>query len=275
LTPPAARRLRIGVGREQRRGVTGTPQVGRLVALGASNLTRGFGVVVATARATWGRDVEILAALGHGRSYGSRSRLLARSLPGILESGLWRELESRPPVATRGLVTDVGNDLLYGFSVEQTLAWVREAVSRLKRYTDDVVLTDLPLTSIRRLSAARYLFFRTLLVPSCRLSLSDVLSRSESLDGGLGELAATDAIRMSRLRPSWYGFDPIHIRAAQRETAWREILGIETAGQYRCSLLEMLRLSLMPPERRRLCGLEQHTPQSGVTLPLGGRVWLY
>ncbi len=70
------------------------PAIGRVVALGASNLTRGLQTVVATATATWGPDVEVLAALGHGRSYGAPSRLLIRTLPGILESGLWKDLES-------------------------------------------------------------------------------------------------------------------------------------------------------------------------------------
>jgi hypothetical protein len=31
----------------------------------------------------------------------------------------------------------------------------------------------------------------------------------------------------------------------------------------------------MPPEHRWLLGVEQFTPQSGVALPSGGRVWLY
>src|SRR5438552_11262132 len=107
--------------------------VGRLAALGASNLTRGFQAVVSAARAAWGGEVEILAALGHGRSYGVRSRVAFRALPGILESGLWPELESRPRAVTRALVTDVGNDIPYGFLADQILAWVEEALDRLGR----------------------------------------------------------------------------------------------------------------------------------------------
>jgi hypothetical protein len=60
-------------------------------------------------------------------------------------------------VATRGLVTDVGNDILYGFSAERTLEWVEEAVRRLNRVTRDVIVTDLPLDRIRRLSNAKFL----------------------------------------------------------------------------------------------------------------------
>ena len=77
---------------------------------------------------------------------------MIRTLPGILESGLWRQLESFAAAPTRALVTDVGNDILYGFSAEQTLAWVAEAVERLQKFTKDIVLTDLPLqhpTSVR------------------------------------------------------------------------------------------------------------------------------
>ena len=82
----------------------------RVVALGASNLTRGFPILVSAARASAGPDVEVFAALGLGRSYGMESRVLARTLPGILDSGLWAALAGLPPLPTRAVVTDVGND---------------------------------------------------------------------------------------------------------------------------------------------------------------------
>src|SRR5437667_1733564 len=155
-------------------------EVARVVALGASNLTRGFPTVVATARAAWGPRVEMIAALGHGRSYGAQSRVVVRTLPGILQSGLWRKLESLPVVPTRGLITDVGNDILYGFSAQQTLAWVEEALGRLQSFTQDIVLTDLPLASIRRLSRAKFLAFRSILVPSCRLPFGQINNRKST-----------------------------------------------------------------------------------------------
>ena len=94
-------------------------RVARVVAIGASNLTRGFQTVVATARTAWGPDVQVVAALGHGRSYGADSAFLFRRLPGILQSGIWQQLESTPAVPTKALVTDVGNDIVYGFPPER------------------------------------------------------------------------------------------------------------------------------------------------------------
>jgi hypothetical protein len=252
------------------------PEVGRVVALGASNLTRGFQTVVSTSRSVWGPDVEVLAALGHGRSYGSPSNFMFRTLPSILKSSLWTELASRPPMATRGLVTDIGNDILYGFSVERTLGWVEEALVRLRSVTNDIVLTDLPLSSIRRLSNSKFLAFRSVLSPSCHLSLTEVIERAERVNEGLVHLSASYRTRFFRLDPAWYGFDPIHVRPSQWRSAWQQILGAQPEGKSGSgSTIESVKLYFMRPERRWMFGMEQVTPQTGVALRSGGQVWLY
>jgi hypothetical protein len=250
--------------------------VGRVVALGASNLTRGFQTIVSSARSVWGPDVEVLAALGHGRSYGAPSRFLFRTLPSILKSGLWAELEQRPHVATRALVTDVGNDILYGFSVERTLGWVEEALIRLRAITNDIVLTDLPLASVHRLSQPKFLAFRAILVPSCRLSLTQVTERAELVNEGLTKLSAAYDAKLFQLHPAWYGFDPIHVRPSRWRLAWQQILGTHPEAKLRgVSTVESMKLYGMKPERRWLFGVEQFTPQSGTVLRSGGQVWLY
>lgn len=248
----------------------------RIVALGASNLTRGFRTIVSTARSVWGPDVEILAAFGHGRSYGAPSQFLFRTLPGILKSGLWTELERRPPMMTRALVTDVGNDILYGFSVERTLGWVEEVLRRLRRVTQDIVLTGLPLAAVYRLSRIKFLVFRSMLVPSCRLTLAQVVENAERVNEGLLRLSQMYGAKFVHLHPAWYGFDPIHVRPSCWRTAWQEILGESVPGSREVpSMVESVRLYLMRPERRSIFGIEQVTPQSGVALRPGGQVWLY
>ena len=248
----------------------------RIVALGASNLTRGFNTVVRAARTAWGPQVEILAALGHGRSYGASSRVAVRTLPGILESGIWRALESLPPAAARALVTDIGNDLMYGFPVEQILLWVEEALRRLRQTTQDIIVTNLPLENIQRLSRREYLIFRSILFPRCRSSLVEVLQGVERINMALERLSEKWGAKLFRLSPSWYGIDPIHIRRRLWASAWRDILGAaSTPGAENGSWLEGWKLYFMPPELRWIFGIEQYTPQKGVTLRAGGRVWLF
>jgi hypothetical protein len=248
-------------------------RIARVVAIGASNLTRGFQTVVSTARTAWGSDVQVVAALGHGRSYGVTSAFLVRRLPGILRSGLWAQLESTPAVPTRALVTDVGNDILYGFSGDQILTWVDDVVTRLTRVSDDIVLTGLPMDSIRRLSPARFHTARSLLAPSSRVSHAGVLATAEQVHSGLEQLAEHRRLRFVALKPSWYGLDPIHIRPSLWQGAWQEILGVSC--RIRRSRTEAMRLYLMRPERQSLCGIEQRRPQTGTALRRGARVWLY
>jgi hypothetical protein len=250
----------------------------RVVALGASNLTRGFHTVVATARSIAGPQTEVLAALGHGRSYGLASRLVVRTLPGILQSGLWHQLEVLPRAPTRALVTDVGNDVLYGMPADRIVAWVDEAIVRLQRITQDIVLTDLPLARARRLSRLEFLAFRSIFVPECRLSLAEVLETAERVNEGLERLAATRGVSFFRLKPEWYGADPIHIRPSLWQSAWQEILRLEPGVRTAETVTprrEALRLYFLRPERQWLFGREQFTPQQGVPLAPGGRVWLY
>ncbi len=252
-----------------------SPEIERVVALGASNLTRGFPAVVAAARAAWGPGIRILAALGHGRSYGARSRVGVRVLPSILESGLWRALGSLPACPTRAVVADVGNDILYGEPPGRILDWVDDVLRRLQRATRDVVLVGLPIERIRRLTAPQFLVFRSILFPRCRLSFDQALESAMRVNAGLSGLAAARGARLLHPDPRWYGLDPIHFRPSRLRTAWPQILGIPSAAGAKVSMLEGLRLRWMPPERRWLLGVEQRNPQSGRAQPSGGRVWLY
>jgi hypothetical protein len=219
-----------------------------------------------------------MAALGLGRSYGATSRVLVRSLPGILQSGLWRRLHELPPAPTRAVVTDVGNDILYGRSPEQILAWVGESVERLQAHAQEVVLTDLPLASVRRLSRAKFLLFRSVLYPPCRLSREQALDVAERVVAGLERLADRRGLRFFRLRPEWYGVDPIHFRVGTWRGAWQQILDCGEAGGEpggHGSALDALRLFLMRPEHEWIAGRERTSPQTGLRVGRGARVWLY
>lgn len=253
----------------------------RLILLGASNLTIGLPTSVSIARRAWGESLEIFAAAGHGRSFGVRSRVLARALPGILDCGLWAELGRRPPAPTRAVVTDIGNDILYGAPAGLIAGWVDECLRRLRDAGADAVMTDLPLFNIRGLSSLGFTLFRTAYFPSCRLSLDQVTRRAEELVEALKTLAVLRGVRLSRLRPEWYGVDPIHIRRRRREDAWRDILlgGGVAAGRagtgQALDWASRWRLRLACPRRRWILGLEQAREQPAVRLLGGATVWLY
>jgi hypothetical protein len=246
----------------------------RVVLIGASNMTRGFAVLCRIAQRTFEAPVEILAAVGHGRSYGLRSNVLGRALPSVLESGLWGALAAGPPAPTVALVGDVGNDVLYGVGVPEILGWVDETLRRLKARGARLVLTSLP-PPARALSRTHFQIFRTVFFPARHLTYERMREAVPALERGLQDLARAHEARYVDLQPEWYGFDPIHIRPWKCRRAWEEILGHGAAGCPRVGIARSLATYRLFPERQWMFGHEMRRAQPCGRLAGGSTVSLY
>lgn len=196
----------------------------RIVLLGASNLTLGISTITQMARARVGRPCDMFIALGHGRSFGQWSSVLGRRLPGILECDLWRALESHGPAPTWALITDVGNDIAYGVDPDTLGRWLAEAVSRLRAVDSRIVMTALPVESLRRLGRRRFEFFRRLYFPLRPFRLEQLHEHVETLDGMMRRMAHCGGVALAEQSGAWYGFDPIHLRARHWNEAWSQVL---------------------------------------------------
>jgi hypothetical protein len=249
------------------------------VLLGASNLVRGLTTVVDAARHAWGGPLDLLAAMGHGRSYGTESRVLGRSLPGILSCGLWKDLAGRRSAPTAALVTDIGNDILFGAAPGQIARWVERSLQRLGDISSRVVITELPLESLQQLGPRRFLFMRTILFPKSRLTLPLALDHAAELNQRVRELSRRYDACLVKPCSSWFGFDPIHVRRGRQESAWRTVFsGWQDAEQpmrQRASFRDRLMLRLLRPQHRRLFGIEQSRSQPAGILSDGTVVSLY
>jgi len=247
----------------------------RLVVLGASNARRCLPTIFSAARAASGTPVKLYGAIGHGRSYGSASSVLGRALPGILECGLWAALETSPRDSLDAVVSDAGNDILYGFSVAEILGWVGECVSRLEKMGARITVMGLPVETVGRLGPARFLLFRSIFFPSSRLRLGTIRGSVRELDRALRRVASERKLRFVEPRGEWYGFDPIHIRFRDASAAWAEILGAPTVSEENLSALQALRLRLARPEGESLFGIEHAHAQPAFRARDGSEIRLY
>ncbi len=258
-----------------------------VVAIGASNLSRGLASLAVTARSRSASPVDLFVAAGHGRSYGANSRVWMRRLPSILFSGLWRAVDRTasdrggPPDGPRPLavVTDIGNDLLYGFSVEQVAAWVDECLRRLEDRGFRSVVTRLPMASIATVGGLRYRALKTLYVPGCTLSLESLKSAAADLDGLVAEAAARRGAAVLEQPGEWYGIDAIHVRRRRLRDLWSRVADAwalpMAAVRPRPPLGEWFSIGRRGAEVRSLAGIPRFTPQPAVTLRDRSRVWLY
>lgn len=256
----------------------------RVILLGASNVTLCFPLLVESLRATLG-PIELFAAHGHGRSYGMSSRVLWRVLPGIRSCGIWEALDERPsqgppPLA---LITDVGNDLLYGAIPDQILRWVELCIDRLEDQGAGVVMTALPLASVSKLGRFRYAFLKSILFPGKGPTWQHMHELALSMNRGLLELADRRRVPVIRPPDDWYGFDPIHVRRARHSAAVREFLaawrgidsGIDGVTVGRPARGDSVRRWRLRPAQRMMFGKARSTPQPCATLDDGSLIFLF
>jgi hypothetical protein len=260
-----------------------TPLAGRprVILLGASNLTRGISTVVRLAQAAVSQPAEFLIACGHGRSYGMDSTVLGRTLPGIAPCGLWHALRDLPPGPTRVLVTDVGNDLLYGARPEQIAGWVGACLAQLPRDETRITMTGLPLAALATLQPWRFALLSRVFFPLHAIRFADLRCDALELNDRLQQLAARHDATWIEPHGDWYGFDPIHIRMKVWEAAWEKILknwfDAVTSQQQLLprGIAPWWQLKRMRPAQWRMCGLARSTSQPTGILPNGSHVSMY
>ncbi len=195
----------------------------RYVLLGASNLTMACPLLLENLLRATNQPVDVYAALGHGRSFLGGSSILWRELPGIADCGLWENMLTASGTKTRALITDVGNDLLYGYPVAEIVAAVETCLLRLQQSRADIILTLPPWAAVQHLSRWRFAIFRRVLFPACRLSFRAVLASAHRLVDALSQLGRNCGVSVVTPPAEWYGWDPIHIRRSGRISAWQAV----------------------------------------------------
>lgn len=240
----------------------------RIILVGASNLARAFPLAVHSLPRGLPGHLEIFAALGHGRSFGTWSRIPGRALPGIAGCGLWRALEESGTDGPRPLaaIADVGNDLMYGTDVARILGWLEFCLDRLSRRQAEIVLLSLPLASVAELTARRFELLRKVLFPGFPLAWPLLRERIADLDGGMRSLGRQYGVRWIEAPADWYGFDPIHIRRRDQPRAFGTVFAgwrdwNPSAGPEPPPWTRALALRRLKPAERYFLGIHQLTPQ--------------
>lgn len=250
-----------------------------VVLLGASNVARSLATVLAGLRGCWPEPVEVLAAIGAGRSYALPSSVLGRSMVGILHCGLWDALAQRRRPLDAAVLTDVGNDLFYSAVPEQIAAWVEECLRRLEAAGAPCSMTQLPVAEIDKVPTWQLDAARRLLFPRCRLSVAELRRRALELADRLAEVAGRRGVRLVPQSRDWYGFDPVHYRAAMRGRVWEEILAPWRNGagplRPRGAFWRTLYLRTRTPQECILLGLRRRRAQPAVRWRDGSSLSLY
>ena len=205
--------------------------------------------------------------------------MLGRTLPGINTCGLWDALSHNEQAPTYALLTDIGNDIGYGFDAATIEHWIDHCATRLGQMNARMVITDLPTHAVRELPEWRFQIVHRLLFPSQQLKLNDVLATVDAVSGQLRELASKYDASFIEVHKSWYGIDGIHIRRHLRQHAFATMLDSwsdqTNVTDQHLLLTERWSMRWLKPADRTLFGIHQLTAQPAMTLGDGSTLSLY
>jgi hypothetical protein len=232
-----------------------------VVLIGASNLSFMHADLAATIGSAVDERVELLVAMGCGRSYGKKTRFFFKNFSGVLESGIWRALSVSGASRTTAILSDIGNDLAYEVPVDEVVSWVREAVIRLQDQGARIALNNLPWPALSEVGSVRFYAMRSLLFPNCRLAHGELLDRAERLFDAVGRLGRELKTPVFVGEKPWYGLDPIHPRRRHSHRIWERMLGSVLWSD------RPVRIRRATAAQRRLCHDAARRPSSGAIDP--------
>lgn len=244
---------------------------------------------------------------------------MGRSLPGILESGMWKALgpplpsgeelvvraaraaefqadhnalpahaltpalfqRERESTRSFALITDIGNDIMYGASPESITQWVDQCIDRLESHGARVAINSPPIDSLRSVKRWQYSIVRALLFPTRRLTFEQAIGRAIELHDRVIDLTRRRNLTLIECERHWYGFDPIHIRQRHWQSAWGKIMGgcvgtsNAAASSRPMSLAERAHLLTRSPAEWRILGIRRGRAQPCGRLNDGTRISLF
>ena len=211
-----------------------------LILLGASNLSRGCFAFSSYMKAClYPRPVEVLIASGPGRGYHAPGGLLHVNYPPICSSDIFEVAHDKMKSGSQvvALVTDIGNDIMYGVSAERLIETIQQIFSRLQSMNAKVFYTTLPVAFEKGIHPIWFYVLRSLLLPFSRVSFDEatagIIATNSFLRG-----AASENLHLISDMNRFLGYDEIHYGWLRSHGAWShvarvmlEIMGIEVAKE--------------------------------------------
>ena len=198
-----------------------------LILMGASNLSRGgFSLSRHMKTCLHPRRIEVLIASGPGRAYCATGGFLNVSYPPIQSSEIFEiaRVKSESGYQVVALVTDIGNDIMYGVSVEKVIETIHQLFNKLQSINAEIFFTTLPMAFEERVHPAWFYILRSMLLPFSRVSYDEAVAGIIEINRFLRK-SASEHSHLIHDMDSYLGFDEIHYGWLRAHKAWSHVAG--------------------------------------------------
>lgn len=207
--------------------------------MGASNLARGFQALTdCLVDSLAPNPVEILHALGPGRGYSAEGGIFNILYPSIGSSGILKSASAQREKFHRviALITDIGNDIMYGVPASEITACLRVLLEKLDAIDADVFVHPIPLDFSKDVSKSQFRLLRSIFYPHSQVDYSKAKEAVSAVNDFLRDQSG-GRVHLLPSAKNFMGVDKIHYSVFHSHKAWslvaHEMLRVLDAPRFR------------------------------------------
>lgn len=196
-----------------------------LAFLGASNLARGYTALSHfIVRRLAPHPVECFSAFGPGRGYAATGGVLNITFPPIAECGLLEAVRLRVSTGARtlALLTDIGNDIMYGLPPAEIIACLEKIIKQILAMDGQVLATPISLDVERDVGRRAFRILRTVYFPKSRMTMEQAAQAVAKINAFLYQVRS-ERVHLLDGMSAFRGCDKIHYAVLKNSAAWTRV----------------------------------------------------
>lgn len=194
--------------------------------LGASNLARGYSLLNRHISKCLGdSNTEFLNALGPGRGFCARGGMFNFTYPPIQDCRILEAAEKKTNDARAVLITDIGNDLMYGISADTLIECLDSLIERMLLWNAEIFLASIHVNMKKDVSPATFFILRFIFYPGSKVTYEETDSFITKVNSYLEEKARkNEKVHLITGMESYAGLDKIHYSMLKTHLAWSQVI---------------------------------------------------
>jgi hypothetical protein len=193
--------------------------------MGASNLARGYSMFTRHISSCFEKDkTEFLNALGPGRGFCSRGGMFNFTYPPIQDCRILEAAKKKSSNTRVVLITDIGNDLMYGVSADTLIESLDGLIDRALQWDAEIFLTSIHVDLKKDVSQTTFFILKSFFYPGSSITYEETDLFIIKVNGYLKEKSGkNERVHLISGMESFAGADKIHYSLLKTHSAWKKI----------------------------------------------------
>ena len=195
--------------------------------MGASNLARGYSMLTHHLSECLKKNkTEFLNALGPGRGFCARGGVFNITYSPIQDCQVIESAQkkSKEALHTVVLITDIGNDLMYGVLVDTLIESLDGLIGRALQWDAEIFLTSIHVNLKKDVSPTMFFILKSFFYPGSSITYEEADLFIIKVNGYLQEKARQNKrVYLISGMTSFIGMDKIHYSFLKTHSAWEKI----------------------------------------------------